>query len=317
MARLLFILTLLPSFALAQDGEFNFNNPGDYNNFIMKEVITTVQKNFEYISLSIHSDDYEQLEKKRKEVVEEIADAKTHVREMPPLEGDTKLRDEAVEVLDEYKSAFELDFKSILSLKRKSKDSYEAMDAYFTAQDKAEEKVNKATRQLRKAQRIYAEKNNMKVVDSKSDDVLEKKMNKIIEVNDYWRSLFLIYFKVSKQYDKMWDALSEQKAGPLNQQRDLTIKLIDQILPELKAKPDFQGDLEFRDQTINMVEYYQQVAQIDFGKIIDVLNKKSMDHKDVEEVNSIIAKCNADHERLAYNWNIASQDLFRKNVDKE
>ena len=317
MVRLLFILVLLPSFVIAQDDEFNFSNPGDYNNFIMKEVITTVQKNFEYIALSIHSEDYDQLEKKRKEVVDGIADAKTHVRDMPPLEGDTKLRDEAVEVLDEYKSAFELDFKSILSLKRKSKDSYEAMEAYFTAQDRAEEKVNKATRQLRKAQHVYAEKNNMKVVDSKSDDVLEKKMNKIIEVNDYWRSIFLTYFKVSKQYDKMWDALAEQKANPLSHQRDLTIKLIDQVLPELRRKPSFHDDSEFRDQTTNMVEYYRQVAQIEFGKIIDVLNKKSMEHKDVEEVNSIITKCNADHERLAYNWNIASQDLFRKNVDKE
>lgn len=317
MARFLFILAFLPFCASAQDGEFNFNNPGDYNNFIMKEVITTVQKNFEYIALSIHSEDYDQLEKKRKEVVDGIANAKTHVREMPPLEGDTKLRDEAVDVLNEYKTAFELDFKSILNLKQKSKDSYEAMEAYFTAQDKAEEKVNKATRQLRKAQRIYAEKNNMKVVDSKSDDVLEKKMNKIIEVNDYWRSIFLTYFKVSKQYDKMWDALAEQKANPLNHQRDLTIKLIDQVLPELNRKTDFQGDSEFRNQTINMIEYYRQVADIDFGKISNVLSQKSMERKDVEEVNSIIAKCNADHERLAYNWNIASQDLFRKNVDRE
>lgn len=283
----------------------------------MKEVITTVQKNFEYISLTIHSEDYDQLEKKRKEVVDGIAAAKTHVREMPPLEGDSKLRDEAVDVLNEYKTAFELDFKSILTLKRKSKDSYEAMEAYFTAQDKAEEKVNKATRQLRKAQQVYAEKHNMRVVDSKSDDVLEMKMNKIIEVNDYWRSIFLNYFKVSKQYDKLWDALSEQKATPLNHQRNLTLKVIDQVLPELNRKPDFHGDSEFRSQTINIIEYYRQVAEVDFGKIVDVLNQKSMEQKDVEEVNSIINKCNADHERLAYNWNIASQDLFRKNVDKE
>lgn len=255
--------------------------------------------------------------KKRKEVVDGIAAAKTHVREMPPLEGDSKLRDEAVDVLNEYKTAFELDFKSILTLKRKSKDSYEAMEAYFTAQDKAEEKVNKATRQLRKAQQVYAEKHNMRVVDSKSDDVLEMKMNKIIEVNDYWRSIFLNYFKVSKQYDKLWDALSEQKATPLNHQRNLTLKVIDQVLPELNRKPDFHGDSEFRSQTINIIEYYRQVAEVDFGKIVDVLNQKSMEQKDVEEVNSIINKCNADHERLAYNWNIASQDLFRKNVDKE
>ena len=317
MFRFLFFLLLLSSFASAQESEFNLKNPGDYNNFIMNEVIITVQKNFEYISLSVHSEDYDQLELKRKEVVDVISKSKENIREMPALEGDTRLRDEAVEVLNEYKSAFELDFKSILGLKRKSKDSYEAMEAYFQAQDKAEEKVNKATRQLRKAQHVYAERNNMKVVDTKSDDLLELKMNKISGVNDYWRSLFLDYFKVSKQYDKMWDALSEQKAGPLSHQRELTLKLIDQILPQLKAKSPYRNDSEFRDQTINMVEYYQGVAKTDFARIIEVLTKKSMEQTDVAEVNAIIAKCNADHEQLAYNWNIASQDLFRKNIDKE
>ena len=317
MFRFLFFLLLLSSFASAQESEFNLKNPGDYNNFIMNEVIITVQKNFEYISLSVHSEDYDQLELKRKEVVDVISKSKENIREMPALEGDTRLRDEAVEVLNEYKSAFELDFKSILGLKRKSKDSYEAMEAYFQAQDKAEEKVNKATRQLRKAQRVYAERNNMKVVDTKSDDLLELKMNKISGVNDYWRSLFLDYFKVSKQYDKMWDALSEQKAGLLSHQRELTLKLIDQVLPQLKAKPSYRNDSEFRDQTINMVEYYQGVAKTDFARIIEVLTKKSMEQTDVAEVNAIIAKCNADHEQLAYNWNIASQDLFRKNIDKE
>ena len=66
-----------------------------------------------------------------------------------------------------------------------------------------------------------------------------------------------------------------------------------------------------------MVEYYQGVAKTDFARIIEVLTKKSMEQTDVAEVNAIIAKCNADHEQLAYNWNIASQDLFRKNIDKE
>lgn len=317
MYRLFLLLAILPLLTHAQESEFNLKNPGDYNNFIMKEVIATVQKNFEYISLSVHSDEYDQLEKKRKEVVNEIVKAKEHIREMPPLEGDTRLRDEAVDVLDEYKTAFELDFKSILQLKRKSKDSYEAMETYFDAQNKAEEKVNKATRQLRKAQQVYAEKNNMRVVDSRSDDVLEKKMNKISEVNEYWRSLFLDYFKVSKQYDKMWDALSEQKAGPLHHQRELTLKLIEDILPLLKSKPTFNGDSEFRDQTINLIEYYQSIAKVDFEKIISHLTKKTMEPRDVEEVNAIISKCNSDHERLTYNWNIASQDLFRKNIDKE
>jgi hypothetical protein len=50
---------------------------------------------------------------------------------------------------------------------------------------------------------------------------------------------------------------------------------------------------------------------------VEILNKKNIQQTDVNEINEIINKCNSDHERLTYNWNIASQDLLRRNVDKE
>ena len=320
MSRLFFFFFLFPFLLQGQEpdsSEFNLKSPGDYNNFIMKEMIATVQKNFEYISFSVHSEEYDQLEAKRKEVVAEIVKAKANVHQMPPLEGDSRLRDEAVSVLEEYQNAFELDFQKIIGLKRKSRDSFEAMEAYFEAQDKAEEKVNKATKQLRIAQHSYAEKHNMKVVDNKSDDELEVKMNKVIAVNNYWRSLFLDYFKISRQYDRMWDELPQQKANPIERERQQVIKVIDRVLPSIKSKSDFNGDHEFRDQTVNIVEYYRSVATNDFKRIVEILNTKKLEQKDVEEINRIINQCNADHERLTYNWNIASQDLFRKNVDKQ
>ena len=109
MCTALGLLFLSPFISQAQETDFNLKNAGDYNNFIMKEMTSTVQKNFEYISFSVHSEEYDQLEIKRKEVVIEIVRAKDHIAQMPPLEGDTRLRDEAVTVLDEYQHAFELD----------------------------------------------------------------------------------------------------------------------------------------------------------------------------------------------------------------
>lgn len=282
----------------------------------MKEMAVAVQKNFEYISFNVHSDEYDLLETKRREVMDQIVLSKEKIKGMPPLDGDARLRDEAVEALNEYQKAFELDYKEIIGLKRKSKDSFEAMEAYWKAEDKAEEKVNKATTRLRKAQQVYANKNNMKVVDGKGDNELEQKMAKITAVNNYWREIYLQFFIVSKEYDHLWDLLSKEKAEPLDHQRKEVIKIVNSVLPELKAKQSFHGDVEFRDQTINLVEYYQQVANKDFAKIVEVLSKKPT-QEEIDLVNSIINKCNADHERLIYNWNIASQDLFKKNVDKE
>ncbi len=283
----------------------------------MREMAATVQKNFEYISFTVHSDEYDQLEAKRNEVIEEIVKAKERIHSMPPLDGSTLLRDESIEVLNEYQKTFELDYRSLIGLKKKSKDTYEAMEEYFAAQDHAEEKVNRATRQLRKVQRVFAEKHNMSVVDSKSDDELEAKMEKVVAVNNYWRSIFLEYFKVSRQYDKMWDVLEQQKASAIDRERLATLQVISGVLPGLRAKPDYNGDTDYRDQTIAIIEYYQSTASNQFARIVEVLNKAKLDQQDIDEVNAIINKCNSDHERLVYNWNLASQDLLRRNVDKE
>lgn len=318
MKYLLFIGSLFFTLSLhAQDEEFNLKNAGDYNNFIMKEMTTAVQKNFEYLSFVVHSEAYDQMDEKRKEVVKQIVEAKDKVSHMPPLDGDTRLRDESIEVLNEYKNAFDIDFKQIIGLKKKSKDSFEAMKEYFKAEDEAEEKLNKATQKLRKAQRIYASKNNMTVVDGKADDELERKMGKAKATNLYWRSIFIEYFKVSEEYDLMWDALNQRKASVIDNERAKVVKVINNTIPDLKKIPAFNGDTEFRDQTISVLEYYKQVAEVQFAKITERLKKPELDQADIDAVNAIINQCNADHERLAYNWNMASQDLFRKNVEKE
>ena len=318
MKNFLFIALIFFSLGTqAQEDEFNLKNAGDYNNFIMKEMTAAVQKNFEYLSFVVHSEAYDQMDEKRKEVVKQIAEAKDKVSQMPPLDGDTRLRDESVEVLSEYKNAFELDFKQIISLKKKSRDSFEAMKEYFKAEDDAEEKLNKATQKLRKAQRQYASKNNMTVVDGKADDELERKMGKAKATNLYWRAVFIEYFKVSEVYDLMWEALNQRKASVIDNERQTVIKVINTTLPEIKAIPPFNGDTEFRDQTVAIIEYYQQVADIQFAKITERLKKPELSEADIDIINSIINQCNADHERLAYNWNQASQELFRKNVEKE
>ena len=186
----------------------------------MNEMAVAVQKNFEYISLNIHSDELDIIDSKRIEVMRQIIFSKEKIKGMPPIDADTHLRDAAVETLSEYQHAFELEYKDVIDLKKKSKDSFEALEAYWKAEDKAEEKVNRATGKLRKAQQTYAAKNNMKVVDGKEDDELQNKMNKITAVNNYWREIYLLFFKVSKEYNLLWDILPIEKADPLDHQRE-------------------------------------------------------------------------------------------------
>lgn len=316
MRWLILLVVLLPKWSLGQVA-YNLKNPADYNNYIMKEIADAVRTNHDYIVITVHSDDYEEMERRRQAVIQQIEKSRDSVMAMPSFEGDTQLRDAAVVALKEYETAFRLDYKEIIGLKKKSKDSYEQMEEYFKAEDRAEEKINQSTLKLKRAQKAYASRYNMSIAPSRSEDLLEEKMERIKAVNTYWRKIFILYFKVSKQYDYMWDALQNQKAGPLDHQRTLVMDVIQEVLPELEKLEDFRGDHEFKEQTIAIIQYYQSVAQGPFENIVHLLQKKSMEQADIDAINNIITKCNADHERLAYNWNIASQDLLRKNVSQE
>jgi len=90
--KLIFILLFSPPCVARAGFLYNFRNAGDYNNFIMKEMASTVQKNFEYISFSVHSDEYDQLESKDKMSSIEISRAIERIHAMPPLDGSSSSR---------------------------------------------------------------------------------------------------------------------------------------------------------------------------------------------------------------------------------
>ena len=51
----------------------------------------------------------------------------------------------------------------------------------------------------------------MTVAEGKADNELDQKMTRITAVNNYWREIYLPFFKVSKEYDLLWDVLSREK----------------------------------------------------------------------------------------------------------
>ena len=116
----------------------SFEHPVDYNNFIVEEMNEIVNKNLEYISQSVHSDNLDEVEVKRKNLIGQIQSAYTNISQTKPYEKGEKLQSECVEVLNMYKQIFEVEYQEVNVLKQSSEASFESMEAYFTAQDKAE-----------------------------------------------------------------------------------------------------------------------------------------------------------------------------------
>lgn len=309
-------LTLLfISFAGMALSQADFKDAVQYNDYIISEQRQTVKKNLDYISFSVHSEDYKLIEAKRKEVLRQITQSKGKIAKMPPFEGDTRLRDEAIEVLAQYQNAFEGDFKEVLHLKKERQNSLEAMEAYFKAQNKAEDEVNKATQKFNKVQTDFAKKNNLTFGSGDDDDDLSSQMQTIASLNQYARGIFLEYFKVSKAFAEMLDVLNEQKGALLDRKRRDVIEAADKALPKLKDYGDFKGDREYLDQTVSLTEYYQRLAKNEFEKIATLFNKKSgITREDANYINQVLRDYNANAEMLVYNLNMANNDLLQKNI---
>ena len=98
------------------------------------------------MSLSVHSEDYIEVEKKRKILVNEIKRSMANISKLPAFKGSNKLKNETLDVFAMYLEIYETDLLQVMGLKKKYNDSYTALEAYLQAEAKVDIKMNKKWR---------------------------------------------------------------------------------------------------------------------------------------------------------------------------
>ena len=130
MRNVIFTFILLLN-VVAINAQQTFSHPIDYNNFIVEEMNQIVVKNLEYISQSVHSDNFEAIEAKRKNVIRQIQGAYKNVNNQEAFKNGEQLKIESLAVLGMYKKVFELELSEANMLKQTSQESYEAMEREY------------------------------------------------------------------------------------------------------------------------------------------------------------------------------------------
>ena len=149
-----FLLISIFSVSFAQ----TFSDPVDYHNFIAEEQNQITMMHMDYISHSVHSDNYEETENRRLKVIRQLQASQKKIENVPAYKGEEKLKDVSLDVLRLYHETFTIELNEANILKKDSKNSFEAMEKYFKAQDKAEAKLDHATDKFDKAQEQFAKK---------------------------------------------------------------------------------------------------------------------------------------------------------------
>lgn len=307
-----FFLISVSSFAQS------FEHPVEYNNFIVEEMNEIVSKNLEYISQSVHSDNFEQVELKRTGLVKQIQTAYNNIGETAPYEKGEKLQSECIEVLKMYKQVFEIEFQEVNVLKQSSQASYEAMEAYFAAQDKAEKNLSRATERFYKAQRSFMKSHDIKMEKSDGDGELDSNFKTIAEVNAYTRELYLIYFQMSKYSSIFFEAVGQQEKAGLEGKRKRLQSAADRALQKMNQMKGFKGDKDLLNKTKAVAKFYKDISAAGFVDIVKVIRSKQEDltQGDVDGYNEAIELYNTKIQTLVNEYNEAQTELMKKHIPK-
>ena len=302
------ILTLFVTTLQAQD----FSDPVEYFSYFGEEHNGIINKNMEYVQHAVHSEDWTTIETKRLELIELIGSTMGRVEKVPPFGKDSKMKDEMIGVLEMYRNSFEIEFNDALTLKKDSKESYEAMEKYIAAMDDAEKKLDKASERFVKASEEFAKKNEIELLKNEGNEVV-KDLNRL---NKYHRNLFLKQFKVSKKNSEFMDALEKQQAGLMEKKRKELLEVCNSTLKVLALMPDFKGDTEYLQSCKDLIAFYKKLGDEGYVKMVEIVRKDEFTQKDADIYNGVIDEYNTNVQTLSNNFNMAGNNLLRKHIPK-
>lgn len=311
------LIYLLPVFCAIQTGfaqEKVKNHPGvDYNDVIVGEHRVLLSLVTDYLVQTVHSEDFAEIERKRKQVIDQVESAITKVQSLGDFEGDTKMRDEALAVLRMYKEAYTQDFNTINTLRAESQKSYEAMTQYLRAEELAEEKLNNTLKRFNKAQEEFADRHNLII------DMGGKKhpMDIIFQVYKYNREVFLQYFKVFIQNESCLNALYEQDAEKLDRERKKLILYAQDAHASLKSTETLKQDGNYKQSAMAYISFHIKFAQGGMLDLVKYFNNKSPERADATAAQKLLDQYNQELGQAEDAFHTANILLLRTHIPQE
>ncbi|MBN9297836.1 MAG: hypothetical protein J0I41_12550 [Filimonas sp.] len=268
LAILLIACVTIVKSATAQD---KLDNPGNYMNAIGAAMAQMNKVYMSYISAVAHNKRAKKIEKLRQQTVDAITNSKYAVIDLPIYKGDNDLRKSSIDYIGMTYKVFNEDYAHIVNMEDIAEQSVDAMQAYLLLQEKTNETLKAAYTKMSDAQKAFAAKYNVKMVDTKDD--LSQKMDKANKVNHYHNQLYLTIFKCNWQTAKLMDALGKKKINDVEQSKSGLLKYAAEGFAVLDTTKGFEGDTALLAACRKVLVMYKSVGNDEVNKLSDYLLK--------------------------------------------
>lgn len=252
-------LTLAASSFALQVHAQAFENPGEYMSHISKANEKVSSMYLSYLSAVGHNKSARKVEKRRQEVIETIFNTRMDIQGMPPWKGDRSYRDTTVAYLKLMYSVFNEDYAKIVNMEEIAEQSYDGMEAYMLAQEKANEKLHEASERQQRTQKEFGSKYNITILENTSE--LEAKSKTAGELMKHYGEVYLIFFKAHKQEAYLIDAMSRKNLTAIEQNKNALISASEEGLQKLKKLKGFNSDPKLILACTQALKFYKDEAE--------------------------------------------------------
>lgn len=236
--------------AWAQD----FDNPGKYMDVISKQQENVSKRYMSYKSASAHGKREKKVENLRSKLMDEIQEARMNINSLPSYKGDKNYRDTAVNFMKFYYNVMNDDYTKIINMEEIAEQSYDEMEAYLLLEEKIQEKLSEANKKFSDAQKLFAQKNNINLLEDKSE--LGQMMEEVGRSNKHYHEVYLIFFKPYIQEKNMVAAVAKENMTAMEQNRSAMLKYAQEGIAKLAAVKGYKGDNSLIANCKSMLNFY-------------------------------------------------------------
>ena len=323
----------------------NTQTPVEYMDFFTNREEELSKKYLSYMGEVAHGNRARKLEKRRQELIAQIRQSVNEANRARPYKGDATLRDVYRSYWDILLKVFNEDYHKIVNMEEIAEQSYDHMEAYLLAQEKASEVLNVAQDKIEPVFRDFAGRNNIRLIDN-VDTKMEKRLRQVGLVNNYYHQIFLIFFKSYKQEAYVMDALNKKDINAIEQNRNTLIRFAEEGLSKLDTIKAFKGDGSLTTACRKVLEFHKAEGEKQLPGLNDYLLKndefvrikKAFDakaaakrtqadidvyNKGVNELNAalnasnkLLTAMNTGREKVIDNWEVSRKRFMESHIPK-
>jgi hypothetical protein len=337
IAGVIALIIVAVNFSFAQDA-------ARYLGLIGKEFDKISNETWDYTRAVAHGGKAKLIENKRHDMLNANRLALTRIKKMDTYKGDGSYRDSIVKYLELNYAILNNDYSKIVDMEEVAEQSYDAMEAYMTAQQMANEKLDAAFEIVQNAQKDFAKKNNIILQDADSET--GEKLEKAGEVFKYYNQIYLIFFKPYKQEAYLIAAQNKSDINGIKQNQDALLNLSKEAKIKLMSVKPYKNNTAVKNSCDHLLDFYITEAETKVSQLVDFFLKKEKFDKlkatiekkganasktEVDEYNKAIAEynkasnnsnkindeLNKKRDSLLSDWNNSVSKLLDRNISKQ